>query len=140
MRIQEVIVESFDEYIDEVLEDEADDRGDANLLTMLEFLRNRAHDTHIQPRIRVDSLINLIQGSGEKQFNLENLLDAYKDNSNVKALIKDIKDDSSGVKYVYLTSFADDEEMTDIGSSAGPKTAPEKTIDSMAKSALAKRS
>lgn len=140
MRIKEVITEDFDTYIDEVLEDEADGRGDANLLTTLEFLRNRAHDTHIQPRIRVDSLINLVQGTGEQQFNLENLLAAYKDNQDVKNLIKDIKDDSSGVKYVYLEPFADDEEMGDIASDGAPKTAPERTIDSMAKSALAKRS
>lgn len=140
MRIRDIIKENFDEYIDEVLEDEADGRGDANLLTTLEFLRNRAHDTHIQPRIRVDSLINLIQGTGEQQFNLENLLAAYKDNPDVKNLIKDIKDDSSGVKYVYLEPFADDEEMGDIESGEGPKTAPERTVDSMAKSALAKRS
>jgi hypothetical protein len=141
MRIQEVITENLDKYIDEVLEDEADGRGDANLLTTLEFLRNRAHDTHIQPRIRVDSLINLVQGTGEQQFNLENLLDAYKNNQTVKNLIKDIKDDPSGVKYVYLEPFADDVEQTQ--DAAGPedfKTAPERTVDSMAKSALAKRS
>jgi hypothetical protein len=140
MRIREVIVESLDEYLDEVLEDEADGRGDANLLITLEFLRNRAHDTHIQPRIRVDSLINLVQGTGEQQFNLENLLAAYKDNPTVKNLIKDIKDDPSGVKYVYLAPFADDEEAGDLGDSDIPKTAPERTVDSMAKSALAKRS
>jgi len=141
MRIQEVITENLDKYIDEVLEDEADGRGDANLLTTLEFLRNRAHDTHIQPRIRVDSLINLVQGAGEQQFNLENLLAAYKNNPTVKNLIKDIKDDPSGVKYVYLEPFADDEqEAVDLGDGSTPKTAPERTVDSMAKSALAKRS
>lgn len=141
MRIREVILENFDQYIDEVLEDEADGRGDANLLTTLEFLRNRAHDTHIQPRIRVDSLISLVQGTGEQQFNLENLLAAYKNNQDVKNLIKDIKDDSNGVKYVYLEPFADDdEELDDTGEVAAPKSAPEKTVDSMAKSALAKRS
>jgi hypothetical protein len=140
MRIREVITENLDQYLDEVLEDEADGRGDANLLTTLEFLRNRAHDTHIQPRIRVDSLINLVQGAGEQQFNLENLLAAYKNNPNVKNLIKDIKDDSSGVKYVYLAPFADDEETVDSDDGSGPKTAPERTVDSMAKSALAKRS
>ena len=141
MRIQEVITENLDEYLDEVLEDEADGRGDANLLTTLEFLRNRAHDTHIQPRIRVDSLINLIQGTGEQQINLENLLAAYKSNPTVKNLIKDIKDDPSGVKYVYLEPFADDdEEAADLTNSSTPKTAPERTVDSMAKSALAKRS
>jgi hypothetical protein len=138
MRIRELIIEDI---IDDVLEDEADGRGDANLLTMLEFLRNRAHDTHIQPRIRMDSLINLIQGTGEQQFSLENLLAAYKDNPNVKNLIKDIKDDSTGVKYVYLEPFADDdEELSGVDTTNSPKTAPERTVDSMAKSALAKRS
>lgn len=140
MRIHEVILENFDQYIDEVLEDEADGRGDANLLTTLEFLRNRAHDTHIQPRIRVDSLINLVQGTGEQQFNLENLLDAYKNNQDVKNQIKDIKDDSNGVKYIYLEPFADDADLTDVDGTDAPKSAPEKTVDSMAKSALAKRS
>lgn len=141
MLIRDIIVENFDKYIDEVLEDEADGRGDANLLTTLEFLRNRAHDTHIQPRIRVDSLINLVQGTGEQQFNLENLLAAYKNNPDVKNLIKDIKDDASGVKYVYLEPFADDVEFAqDAEGPEGFKTAPERTVDSMAKSALAKRS
>ena len=140
MRIREVILENFDQYVDEVLEDEADGRGDANLLTTIEFLRNRAHDTHIQPRIRVDSLINLVQGTGEQQFNLENLLDAYKNNQDVKNLIKDIKDDSNGVKYVYLEPFADDQEDMEFDGDSSPKTAPERTVDSMAKSALAKRS
>jgi len=142
MRVAEVIVENqaVDRYLDEVLEDEADGRGDANLMTTLEFLRNRAHDTHIQPRIRVDSLINLVQGTGETQFNLENLLDAYKGNPDIKNLIKDIKDDSSGVKYVYLQPFQDDTDMpAEIGQKI-PQTAPERTVDSMAKSALAKRS
>ena len=140
MRIREVITEDFDKIIDEVLEDEAEGRGDANLLTMLEFLRNRAHDTHIQPRIRIDSLINLVQGTGEQYFNLENLQDAYKNNPYVKNLIKDIKDDASGVKYVYLVPFADDVEFAqDQEGPEGFKTAPERTVDSMAKSALAKR-
>lgn len=140
MRIREVIVENLEEYLDEVLEDEADGRGDANLLTTLEFLRNRAHDTHIQPRIRVDSLINLVQGTGEQQFNLENLLDAYKNNPNVKGLIKDIKDDSTGVKYVYLEPFAEDQEALSLDTANGPKTAPERTVDSMASRAAKKRS
>jgi hypothetical protein len=136
MRIHDVIVE---DRIDDMLEDEADGRGDANLITTLEFLRNRAHDTHVQPRVRADSLINLVQTTGDQQFTLENLLDAYSDNENIKALIKDIKDDSTGVKYVYLQPFADDSEMAAIGDENAPRTAPEKTVDAMAKSALAKR-
>jgi len=136
MRIRDVIVE---DQIDDMLEDEAEGRGDANLITTLEFLRNRAHDTHVQPRVRADSLINLVQTTGDQQFTLENLLDAYSDNENIKALIKDIKDDSTGVKYVYLQPFADDSEMAAIGDENAPRTAPEKTVDAMAKSALAKR-
>lgn len=136
MRIRDIIVE---DHIDDMLEDEADGRGDSNLITTLEFLRNRAHDTHVQPRVRADSLINLVQKTGEQQFTLENLLDAYSDNENIKSLIKDIKDDSTGVKYVYLQPFADDSEMAAMGDENAPRTAPEKTVDAMAKSALAKR-
>lgn len=137
MRIRDIIVE---DHIDDMLEDEADGRGDSNLITTLEFLRNRAHDTHVQPRVRADSLINLVQKTGEQQFTLENLLDAYSDNENIKSLIKDIKDDSTGVKYVYLQPFADDSEMAAVGDENAPRTAPEKTVDAMAKSALANRS
>jgi hypothetical protein len=137
MRIRDIIVE---DHIDDMLEDEADGRGDANLITTLEFLRNRAHDTHVQPRVRADSLINLVQKTGEQQFTLENLLDAYSDNENIKALVKDIKDDSTGVKYVYLQPFADDSEIAAVGDENAPRTAPENTVNSMAKSALAKRS
>ena len=137
MRIRDIIVE---DPIDDMLEDEADGRGDSNLITTLEFLRNRAHDTHVQPRVRADSLINLVQKTGEQQFTLENLLDAYSDNENIKSLIKDIKDDSTGVKYVYLQPFADDSEIAAVGDENAPRTAPEKTVDAMAKSALANRS
>lgn len=139
MRISDIIL--IEDEIDDMLEDEAVNRGDAKLLTTLEFLRSRAHDTHIQPKIRVDSLINLIHTAGEQQFNLDRLLAAYKTNTAVKNLIKDIKDDESGVKYVYLTPFVDDDVAADPDmSSNAPKTAPEKTVDAMAKSALAKRS
>lgn len=137
MRIREVIVE---DAIDDMLEDEAEGRGDANLITTLEFLRNRAHDSHVQPRVRADSLINLVQTTGEQSFTLENLLDAFKDNQSIKGLIKDIKDDTNGVKYVYLQPFADDSELAALGDETAPKTQPEKTVDAMAKSALANRS
>lgn len=137
MHIKEIIIEDI---VDDMLEDEADSRGDANLITTLEFLRNRAHDTHVQPRIRTDSLIQLVQSTGEQAFTLENLLNAFKNNQEIKGLIKDIKDDNNGVKYVYLQPFADDSEVAAIGDTEAPRTDPERTVDSMAKSALAKRS
>lgn len=137
MRAHEFVVEG----IDDIIEDEADSRGDGNLASVLETLRNRSHDTHDVPMVRVDSLINMVRKMpGTEMFTVENLMDAYKTNETVKNLIKDIKDNKDGVKYVYLTTFADDPESTDLDAVAGSVPDPEKTIDSMAKRALAKRS
>ena len=137
MRATEFVIEGLDDYI----EDEADSRGDDNLASVLETLRNRAHDKHDVPMVRVDSLINMIRNlPGTEMFTVENLLDAYKSNETIKNLIKEIKDNKDGVKYVYLTTFADDPESTDLDAVAGSVTDPEKTIGSMAKRALSKRS
>ncbi len=137
MRAYEFIAEG----IDDVIEDEADSRGDDNLANVLETLRNRAHDTHDVPMVRVDSLINMVRNMpGTEMFTVENLMDAYKSNETIKNLVKDIKDNKDGVKYVYLTTFADDPESTELDAMGGTVTNPEKTIDSMAKRALSKRS
>ena len=137
MRASEFIAEG----LDDVIEDEADSRGDANLADILETLRNRAHDTHDVPMVRVDSLINMIRNMpGTEMFTVENLMDAYKSNERIKNLVKDIKDNKDGVKYVYLTTFADDPDSTELDAMGGTVNNPEKTIDSMAKRALSKRS
>jgi len=154
MRVNEIIVE---DTLDDILEDEAADPVVFSLIDILEALRNRAHDNHAVPRVRADSLINLVQLQ-HPQFTLDTLLQLKSDNENVKELIKDIKDvsvtsnpnnpdqvsinNNSGsqiVKYVYLKPFADDDEENDLQGEYAPKTAPEKTVDAMAKSALAKR-
>ena len=137
MRAHEFITEALDDFI----EDEADHRGDSNLAITLETLRNKAHDMHDVPMIRVDSLINIVRKMpGTEMFTVENLLDARKTNETIKNLIKDIKDNKDGVKYVYLTTFADDPESGDDTLDTTTVTNPEKTIDSMAKRALSKRS
>jgi hypothetical protein len=152
MRVQEII---FEDTLDDILEDEAADPVVFTLIDILEALRNRAHDRHAVPRVRADSLINLIQKQ-HPQFTLDTLVDLKNKNNNVKELISDIKDVSvtsspdnadqivfdSGsqiVKYVYLKPFADSDDEAEMGDQP-PKTAPERTVDSMAKSALAKRS
>lgn len=146
MRAREFIFEAEEELLndsDNIIEDEADVRGDGNLASALETLRNQSHDTHDVPMVRVDSLINIVRGMpGTEMFTVENLLDAYKSNETIKNLIKDIKDNKDGVKYVYLTTFADDPESEDemIGSEVGKIAEPEKTVGSMAKRALGKRS
>jgi hypothetical protein len=137
MRATEFIAEAFDD----VIEDEADTRGDANLANILETLRNRAHDTHDVPMVRVDSLINMIRKMpGTEMFTVENLMDAYKTNETIKNLVKEIKDNKDGVKYVYLTTFADDPDSTDLDAASSSVPDPETTIGSMAKRALSKRS
>jgi hypothetical protein len=139
MRYTEFVVESSG--IGAMIEDEADARGDSVLLTALDELRNRAHG-HMVPRVRADSLINLIKKlPGGEMFNAEALENARKSNEAVKNLITDIKDDENGVKYVYLKTFDDDGfgDTEEIGDTAG-ETAPEKTVSQMANRALGNRS
>ncbi len=134
MRLQE-----FSEVHVGMIEDEANDRGDSNLISALSFLQSRSNDTHLVPKIRVDALINMVQNTGAVQFNLEALLDAFKTNDTVKNFIKDISDDDNGTKYVYLQSKAEDEFSAVPGDMNAPRTPPEKIVGSMAKSALANR-
>ena len=139
MRAHEFLKEDSSEYV----EDEAVIRGDANLAAVLETLRNDSHDTHDVPMVRVDSLINMVREiPGSEMFTVENLMDAYKGNETIKNLIKEIKDNKDGVKYVYLATFADEPGTGDatLGAASGMVNNPEKTIDSMAKRALSKRS
>lgn len=136
MRAYEFIVEALDDYI----EDEAVVRGDGNLVTTLETLRNRAHESHDVPMIRVDSLINIVRGiPGSEMFTVENLLDAYKSNSNIKSLIKDIKDNKDGIKYVYLSTFADSPDSDDEAVANANIKNPDKTINAMVKRTLSKK-
>lgn len=139
MRITEVILESS---FDDIIEDDADDRGDANLITALEFLRNRASDTHLVPKVRADALIGMVQNTGHPEFNFAALDASFKSNDKVKNLIKKIEDDQNGVKYVYLISVDPAVDTSEVGDGAGPEgsTQPERTVDSMAKRALSKRS
>ena len=135
MRLQE-----FSEVHVGMIEDEANDRGDSDLISALSFLQSRSNDTHLVPKIRVDALINMVQNTGAVQFDLEALLDAFKTNDTVKNFIKDISDDDNGTKYVYLQSKAEDEFSAVPGDMNAPRTPPEKIVGSMAKSALANRS
>lgn len=133
--------EFSDKMADDIIEDEADARGDANLITALEFLRNRSHDRHLVPKVRVDSLIEMIKNTGQQEFNLDSLLGAFKTNETVKNLIKDIKDDKHGVKYVYLKTFTDDNSDDSPTLASGSRAMnPEKTVDAMAQRALKNRS
>lgn len=150
MRISELVVENV---IDDMLEDGSEDHENAALLTILNYLQNRAANSHKQPRIRADSLVNLVQAAGFPQFNFDTLVNIAKNNERVKSIIKDIKDvtvqSQDGkvalgqggelVKYVYIRPVDVEDENIDSEQADAPMTPPEKTVDSMAKRAAKAR-
>ena len=150
MKLSEVIVEHI---IDDMLEEGGEEYENAALLTILSYLQSRAADTHKQPRIRADSLINLVQGAGYPQFNFDTLVNVTKNNDSVKNIIKDIKDvtvqakdgkvtlgqGGELVKYVYINPVDADDENIDTEQDSAPTTAPEKKVDAMAKRAAKAR-
>ena len=134
MRLQEFNTRALDA---DVLEDDADDQGHTNLVTALEFLRHRSRDKMLQPKVRVDSLIEMVRNTGATTFNLESLTNAFKTNGSVKGLIKDIKDDEHGVKYVFLKDFSDLEVDNETAIAYGTKDDnPDKVVKQMANRAL----
>lgn len=137
MRLNEFVIE------DDIIEDEAEARGDGDLLTTLEFLRNQSAGKHLVPRVRVDSLINMINMHTDgSDYSNNDLMNAYKTNEVVKNLIADIKEDEkSGIKYVYLKPIGG-EDMGDVGGDggAGNSSEPEKIVAGMADKAIANRS
>ena len=139
MKCSEIISESMD--LGELIEDDADDATLELLADTLRELQFSAEGAHI-PKISVQSLINLVKMKpGGEAFNLESLKVLQQNSDLIKNMIASIKDDDTGVKYVYIKPMSTDAdlEMSDSDSS-GVKTAPEKTVDSMAKRALGKRS
>lgn len=130
----------FSNTYEEIIEDEAESRGDSNLIAALSFLQNRSANQHLVPKVRADALINMVKNTGVEEFNLESLMNAHKTNDAVKALIKDIKDDENGTKYIYLNSKSEDSLEVEPGDMSAPRAPAEKVVGSMAKSALAKRS
>lgn len=131
MRVSEIIVEDSATV----------DISINNLANMLETLRNRADDMNQIPKIRVDSLINMMRHQpGSEMFNIDSLITAFKDKEVIKNLVKNIKPDPTGVKYLYLKSMSNDEDYSLDNSDTNTQAIdPETTIDQMAKRALRKR-
>ena len=105
MRIRDIILEADLDNSKSAIEDEADSRGDAALITALEWLRHEAtQSSAVTPRVKVDTVIERVRAiPGNEAFNFAALDAAYDHNDTVKSLIKDIKDDEhSGSKYIYL--------------------------------------
>jgi len=140
MRIRDIILESDLEF--ETIEDEADSRGDAALITALEWLRNEAQQSSaVTPRVKVDTVIDRVRAiPGNEAFNYAALEAANDHNDTVKSLIKDIKDDDkTGAKYIYLALPENTVDDTDpLGAQTAPAGDPSKVVSQMAKRAASK--
>jgi hypothetical protein len=139
MRINEIILESFG--MNEMIEDEAETRGDSALITVLEWLRNEAEaSSAVTPRVAVDTVIERVRDiPGNEAFNFAALDAAFKSNDTIKSLIKSIKDDEkTGGKYIYLAPPENTVDDTDpLGAQTAPKGDPTKIVQKMANRAAA---
>jgi len=142
MRIRDILESRFHQ-MDEVIEDEAESRGDSALLTALEWLRNEADVSGaITPRVKVNTVIDRVRNiPGNEAFNYANLEDAKEHNDTIKNMIKDIKDDDkTGDKYVYLAPKESELDNSDpLGAQGAPAGDPAKVVSSMAKRAAGNR-
>jgi hypothetical protein len=122
--------------IGDYIEDDADRISDSALINILHELQFNADHAEI-PKIRVDALLELVKSQpGGEAFDLDALMDAKKNNETVQNIIGDIKDNDEGIKYVFIKPIESNAETPETGDEAEAiKTAPEKTVSSMAKRA-----
>ena len=115
--------------------------NEANLVTVLEFLRNRAHNKKLTPVISTGSLIAMVKNlGGGEYFNYAALVAAQERNPSVGELIKSLDREK-----VTLQPFGDETDASEVEKAEANKTKtakinPEKTVGAMAKRALNKRS
>lgn len=124
---------------------EVNDRSPSalNLVDTLEEIRSRTD------QIRVDSLVNLVRRKpGSEMFNVDILMDLFKNNNTVKNMISDIKRDRYDIGQIYLKNLAQSDdivsgpekpEFDSNKSDLGSNFDPQKTISTMAKRAAKKR-
>jgi hypothetical protein len=118
-----------------------DTDGDANLITILQFLRNRAHNKKLTPTVSTQSLVNMVKNQGGSEwFTFDNLSAAQERNPAVSELIKSLDKEK-----VTLTGFGDEIDASEVEQAAAnkeqvSKANPEKTVQAMAKRAAANRS
>jgi len=144
MRIRDIILE--DDTFGTPIEDEADTRGDAALITALEWLRNEASQSNaVTPRVKVDTVIERVRAiPGNEAFNFANLDAAIKSNDLVKNIVQGSpKDDpQTGGKYIYLKPAENtvDPGTGEMGAGEGGGAGkdPTKVVSAMAKRAASK--
>ena len=104
---------------------------ESNLTTALELIRYRYKDKKQPPKISTQSLINLILNT-DRTFDYDALLDASKNNSAVKNLIKSIDKDK-------VELYSADQNVDDSTFNPPGTESPVDTVSQMAKQAARKR-
>lgn len=120
-----------------VSEDEATKMGGnapPQLITVLNFIKNRAADQNVAPKINTVSLINMVKNTGIESFSYNDLVSANDNNDTVKNLIKSMNND----EVILNSDNSDDNVSTDDQENNAGKN-PQDTVDAMAKRAANKR-
>jgi len=118
---------------------EGDGVSTNNLLYVLQALRSETD------QIRVDNLIKMVRKQpGSEMFNVDLLQTAKTNDSRVKNIITDIKNNEDGVPYVYFKQYNDDTSVVpDTADQSAlnsvPTTSDQSTVTLMAKRARARR-
>ena len=105
----------------------------ANLVSVLNFLKMSADRRGLEPKISTASLINMVKNTGQTAFEYDDLVSANKADPTVKNLIKSFNKDFVIVAGNNSDTVTNDPEMSQAVDN------PEKTVSSMAKSALKRR-
>lgn len=106
----------------------------ANLVSVLMFLKQRSEDHGLVPKLKTDSLIQLVQNAGDNTFDYQALVSAYESDPAIKNLIKSFNEND-----IILTSDNDADTEEQAVQAQSQAQNPENTVDSMAKSALKRR-
>lgn len=104
------------------------------LVSVLNFLKSSSDKRGLTPKISTASLINMVKNAGQTQFEYGDLVKANEADPTVKNLIKSFNKDE-----VIIASDASQTVTNAPDEYAQGAQNPEKTVSSMAKSALNRR-
>ena len=107
-----------------------------NLVTALELIRNRYKDRKELPKIKTQSLINLVLNT-DKTFDYDALVSANENNPAIKNMIKSYNKDH--VELRPAGEYADNDATTTNPPEGDPTQLPVDTVPDMAKRAAKKR-
>ena len=125
--------------IREFAQDSSDDVIKAQIITVLEFLRNRAHDKKLLPSIGTAGLINMINNQLPGSALTYDVLKAMVDSDQtLQGLVQDCQRDVTTLQPFGDEPNAPQEPEEEQGEGGGAKD-PTKIVNAMAKKAAANR-